>query len=172
MKNYRVSIVWFLLFFLYPGYYSYSQNNNLAKFQFLIGNWIGSGGGSISGKGQGGSVFRYDLDSNIIVRENYAEYPAQNGNPAYTHKDLMIIYYQSSKPRAVYFDNEKHVINYDIDFSDNKVIFTSEIVKGIPQFRLTYEELGDNKMKLYFDISPPNAPGKFGSFLTAEMHKK
>jgi hypothetical protein len=27
-------------------------------------------------------------------------------------------------------------------------------------------------MKLSFEMAPPNAPGKFGSFLTAEMHKK
>jgi hypothetical protein len=170
MKNIKLSSTIFL--FLIPFFISYPQESNLAKFKFLIGEWVGSGGGSISGKGEGASIFKYDLDSNLIVRENYAQYPAQNDNPAYAHKDLMIIYYQPSKPKAVYFDNEKHVINYNIEFSDNKVIFTSEEVKGIPQFRLTYEKEGDNKMKLYFDIAPPNAPGKFGSYLTAEMHKK
>ena len=172
MKNNKIYAALFLSFLLYPGFISYPQESNLAKFKFLIGEWVGTGGGSISGKGGGGSIFKYDLDSNVIVRENYAQYPAQNDNPEYTHKDLMIIYYQSSKPKAIYFDNEKHVINYNIEFSDNKVIFTSEEVKGIPQFRLTYEGEGDNKMKLYFDIAPPNAPGKFGSYLSAEMHKK
>lgn len=172
MKNIKLSPTLLLFLFLIPVFVAYPQEVNLQKFKFLIGEWTGSGGGSISGKGEGGSVFKYDLDSNLIVRENYARYPAQNDNPAYTHKDLMIIYYQSSKPRAVYFDNEKHVINYNIEFSDNKVIFTSEEIKGIPQFRLTYEREGDNKMKLYFDMAPPNTPGKFGSYLTAEMQKK
>ena len=161
-----------LFFLVIPGMVSYPQESNLAKFKFLIGEWVGTGGGSISGKGAGSSIFKFDLDTNLIIRENYAQYPAQNDNPAYTHKDLMIIYYQSSKPKAVYFDNEKHVINYNIELADNKIIFTSEEVKGIPQFRLTYERDGDNKMKLYFDIAPPNAPGKFGSYLTAEMQKK
>jgi hypothetical protein len=172
MKNNKIYAALFLCFLFNPGFISYPQQSNLAKFQFLIGEWVGTGGGSISGKGEGGSVFKYDLDSNVIVRENYARYPAQNDNPGYTHKDLMIIYFQSSEPKAVYFDNEKHVINYNIEFAENKVIFTSEELKGIPQFRLTYEGTGVNKMKLYFDIAPPNAPGKFGSYLTAEMQKK
>src|SRR5674476_713070 len=102
-----------LFFIVIPGIISYPQESNLAKFKFLIGEWVGTGGGSISGKGAGSSIFKFDLDSNLIIRENYAQYPAQNDNPAYTHKDLMIIYYQSSKPKAVYFDNEKHVINYN-----------------------------------------------------------
>ena len=172
MKNIKYFLTLLSLFSLTPLFILYPQESNLAKFKFLIGEWLGSEGGSISGQGEGASNFRFDLDSNVIVRENYAQYPAQNDNPAYTHKDLMLIYYQSSKPKAIYFDNEKHVINYNIELSDNKVIFTSEEIKGIPQFRLSYEREGDNKMKLYFDIAPPNAPGKFGSYLTAEMQKK
>src|SRR5674476_1224248 len=111
MKNLKISLLIFL--FLIPVIISYPQESNLAKFKFLIGEWVGTGGGSISGKGAGSSIFKFDLDSNLIIREKYAQYPAQNDNPAYTHKDLMIIYYQSSKPKAVYFDNEKHVINYN-----------------------------------------------------------
>jgi hypothetical protein len=172
MNNIKISAVLFLSFLFMLGQVSYPQQSNFTNFNFLIGEWIGMGGGSISGKGAGGSIFKYDLDSNLIVRENYAQYPEQNNNPVYTHKDLMIIYFQSVKPKAVYFDNEKHVINYNIEFSDNKIIFISEEIKGIPQFRLTYEREDDNKMKLYFDIAPPNAPGKFKSFLTAGMHKK
>ena len=170
MKNLKISLLIFL--FLIPSFISYPQESNLAKFKFLIGEWVGNGGGSISGKGAGSSIFKFDLDSNVIIRENYAQYPGQNDNPAYIHKDLMIIYYQFSKPKAVYFDNERHVINYNLEIAENKIIFTSEEVKGIPQFRLSYEREGDNKMKLYFDIAPPNAPGKFGSYLTAEMQKK
>jgi hypothetical protein len=171
MKNIKISAVLFLSFLFMLGQVSYPQQSNFTNFNFLIGEWVGMGGGSISGKGAGDSIFKYDLDSNLIVRENYAQYPEQNNKPAYTHKDLMIIYFQLTKPKAVYFDNEKHVINYNIEFSDNKIIFISEEIKGTPQFRLIYEREDDNKMKLYFDIAPPNAPGKFESFLTAGMHK-
>jgi hypothetical protein len=172
MKNNKIYAALFLCFLLNPGRILFPQQSNLANFKFLIGEWVGTGGGSISGMGGGGSIFKYDLDSNVIMRENFAQYPAQNDDSTYTHKDLMIIYDRSSKLKAIYFDNEKHVINYNVEFAENKVIFTSEELKGIPQFRLTYEGAGDNKMKLYFDIAPPNAPGKFGSYISAELHKK
>jgi hypothetical protein len=172
MTNIKFSAALFLSFLLISCFASYPQQSNLTKLNSLIGKWVGSDGGSNSGQGEGASIFRFDLDSNVIIRENYAYYPAQNNNHEYTHKDLMIIYYQLATPRAVYFDNEKHVINYNIEFADNKVIFTSEEVKGAPQFRLTYENVGNNKMKLYFDIALPNTPGKFKPYLTAEMEKK
>lgn len=172
MKKFTISVIVFLTTVLNPLIVAYPQQNNFARFKFLIGEWVGSGGGLNSGQGEGEVVFKFDLDSNIIIRENYAHYSAQNNNPEYTHKDIMIIYYQAATPRAIYFDNEKHVINYNIEFADRKIIFTSDGLKGASQFRLTYEGLGNNKMKLYFDIAPPNTPGKFKSYLTAEMQKK
>ena len=42
------------------------------QWQFLIGEWIGKGGGDAPGQGTGGSKFYFDLDSTILVRENYA----------------------------------------------------------------------------------------------------
>lgn len=167
-------IILFLISFLLINTYSVSfpQQNKLNQFQYLIGEWIGAGGGSGSGLGEGASLFRYDLDSSVIIRENYAHYPAQNNKPDYTHKDLMIIYLQSASPKAIYIDNENHVINYIIEFKDNNMIFTSEEIKGTPQFRMTYERLENNRMNLKFDIAPPNTPGKFTQYLTAEMKKK
>jgi hypothetical protein len=170
--NKKVYLTLLLSVLLSAGIISYAQQENRGKLQFLIGEWIGTGGGTSSGEGGGGSTFRFDLDSSVIVRENYAHYPAQNNKPEYTHKDLMIIYYQSSSPRAIYFDNEKHVINYDIGFEENKILFTSEEVKGAPQFKLSYEKLGESNMKLYFDIAPPNTPGEFKTYLTAGMQRK
>lgn len=172
MNKNKISAALFLSFFLFSSFIAYPQESNLVNFKFLIGEWVGSGGGSNSGHGEGASVFRFDLDSNIIIRENYSHYPAQNNKPAYTHKDLMVIYYQSSNPWAIYFDNEKHIINYIIEFEGDKIIFTSEEMKGSPQFRLTYKRAGNDKMKLYFDIASPNIPGKFKSYLTAEMQRK
>jgi hypothetical protein len=168
------SIVLFLISFLILNLCSVSfpEGNNLSKFQYLIGEWVGSGGGSGSGQGNGGSVYRFDLDSNVIIRENYAHYPAQNNKPEYTHKDLMVIYYQSASPKAIYFDNEKHIINYNIKIEENKLIFTSEEVKGSPQFRMTYDKPEGNLMNLNFEIAPPNTPGKFMQYINAQMKKK
>ena len=151
---------------------SFAQKSKLGNLDYLIGEWTGSGGGSGSGQGEGGSVFRYDLDSNVIIRENYAHYPAQNNKPEYTHKDLMIIYWQTVLPKAIYIDNEKHVINYNIELKENELVFTSEEVKGTPQFRMTYIKIDQNRMNLKFDIAPPNKPGKFMPYITADMKRK
>jgi hypothetical protein len=151
---------------------SFPQNNNLSELQFLIGEWVGSGGGANSGQGTGSSVFRYDLDSTIIIRENFAHYPEQNNKPEYTHKDIMMIFMKSGSPKALYIDNENHAINYNITFSGNHLIFTSEEIKGMPQFRLTYEKPEGDKMNLIFEIAPPASPGRFNKYLSAVMQKK
>lgn len=151
---------------------SFAQQNQLNGFHFLIGEWIGAGGGTGSGQGEGSCIFRFDLDSNVIIRENYAHYSAQNNKPEYTHKDLMIIYWQAASPRAIYIDNEKHIINYNIELKEKELVFTSEIVNGTPQFKMTYVKLDQNNMNLKFDIAPPNTPGKFMPYISAEMKRK
>src|SRR5579859_5246529 len=82
-------------------------------FQALIGDWVGEGGGG-PGQGEGGFSFQFDLRKNVLVRKNYAAYPAQNGRPAFRHDDLMIIYLDdvSKHPRAIYVDTEGHTIRY------------------------------------------------------------
>jgi hypothetical protein len=149
-----------------------SQQKNLNGLKFLIGEWIGSGGGSGSGQGEGSSIFRFDIDSNVIIRENYAHYPAQNNKPEYTHKDLLVIYLQTDSPRAIYIDNEKHIINYNIEQKGSDLVFTSEEIKGAPQFRMTYYIIDSNRLNLKFEIAPPNTPGKFMQYITAEMKRK
>jgi hypothetical protein len=164
-------ILFLISFLVLPEYCDLlGQTNN--EFRYLIGEWVGSGGGSGSGQGEGSSVFRYDLDSNVIIRENYAHYPAQNNKPEYTHKDLMVIYWQAATPRAIYIDNEKHVINYNIELKENKLVLTSEEIKGTPQFRMTYDKLDNGRINLTFEIAPPITPGKFMPYISAEMKKK
>lgn len=112
-------------------------------FQGLIGDWVGEGGG---GPGQGGGAFSYqfDLQKNVIVRKNYAEYPAQKGRPAFRHDDLLIIYLDdvSKRPRAIYFDTEGHTIRYTITVSGKSLIFESEPGEPGTHYRLTQTPAG------------------------------
>jgi hypothetical protein len=57
---------------------------------FLIGEWVGEGGG-MPGQGGGGFSFLPDQDGRILIRKNYANYPATKDKPAYSHTDLTII---------------------------------------------------------------------------------
>src|ERR1700733_8662353 len=69
---------------------------------FLMGEWIGEGGGA-PGHGEGGFSFRRDQDGRILIRKNYANYPATKDQPAHSHTDLMIIYQDppETKLRAI-----------------------------------------------------------------------
>jgi len=114
------------------------QEDPWKPFQALIGDWVGEGGGG-PGQGGGGFSYQFDLQKNVIVRRNYAEYPAQNGRPAFRHDDLVIVYLDgaSRRPRAIYFDSEGHTIRYAITVSGDSLIFESEPGEPGTHYRLT-----------------------------------
>jgi hypothetical protein len=139
--------------------------------QFLIGHWSGEGSTADQGSGVGAFSFAPDLQSKILLRKNFAEYPATNGKPAYRHDDLMIVYHDgvSDELRAVYFDSEEHLIHYVIKPSGTSVVFLSEGSQDAARFRLTYTGLGPDKLKLKFEIA---APGKdFATYIEASAHR-
>jgi hypothetical protein len=57
--------------------------------------------------------------------------------------------------KAIYFDNEGHVIHYDVSTpTPAKVVFLSDTSTPGPQFRLTYE-LKDSVMSGKFQMQMP-----------------
>ena len=58
-----------------------SSKTALDDLKFLIGDWEATGGGD-PGVGKGGFSFTFDLQSKIIIRRSYAEYPATTDRPA------------------------------------------------------------------------------------------
>ena len=142
-------------------------------FRFLLGEWIGEGSGS-PGQGEGGFTFSYDLQNTILVRKNYANYTATKEHPAFSHNDLMVMYQEEGKTRAVYFDNEKHVINYIVSFSadSNSIIFLSDPVPSAPRFRMTYTKSGTESVKIAFEIAPPGKPESFAPYIEAAARRK
>lgn len=144
-----------------------------SAFRFLVGEWVGEGGGG-PGQGTGGFTFAFDLQNTILVRKNNADYPASKDQPAFSHTDLMVIYGEGEKFRAVYFDNEQHVINYTVSFSKDSsaVIFVSDVMSGTPRFRLTNTKQGTDSMKIAFEIAPPGQPEAFNRYVDAVVHRK
>jgi hypothetical protein len=122
--------------------------------QFLIGQWTGEGSGT-PGKGAGEFSFTPDVQGKVLVRKSYAEYPAAQGRPAFRHDDLTIVYRENGKLRAIYFDNEDHVIRYAVQAAASGVVFVSEDPGGGPRFRLTYTSTGKDTLRLKFEIAPP-----------------
>lgn len=147
-----------VIFLLLMTFYCQSQTQEKwHNFEWLIGEWKGEGSGQ-PGTGGGAFTFSYDLDKNIIVRRSHSEYDSGDKKSKVIHDDLMIIYPGSEEKsfKAIYFDNEKHVIEYSVSFnaSDNSVILTSNRNANAPVFRLTYTPTGNGKVDTRFEMSP------------------
>jgi len=141
-----------------------------ARLRFLLGEWSGVGEGS-PGEGSGGSTFALELDGRIMVRHNRADYPASPGRAATSHRDLLIVHpAPDSTFRAIYFDNEGHVIEYRVSFTtDGGVIFDSEGSDKASRFRLTYVMKPDGRLEVGFETAPPG--GSLKRYLTGTLRR-
>jgi hypothetical protein len=150
------------------------ETANWDSFRFLLGEWVGEGTGA-PGEGTGGFSFSFDLQGKILVRKNRADYPATKDKPAYSHTDLMVIYREGDDSlKAIYFDNEGHVIHYAVSFSTdrNTLTFLSDPSPSSPRFRFIYSKATPDKLKLEFDIAQPGKPEAFSKYIEGSAHRK
>jgi hypothetical protein len=156
------------------------HSDAMSGSSFLVGDWEGVGGGG-PGKGAGAFSFQRDLQQQVLVRRNHAEYPAAEGRPAVVHDDLMVVYSQgeAATPRAIYFDSEGHVIHYSVQLDSaavpaehRSVTFISDAAPGSPRYRLTYRMTGADTVEIKFEIAPPARPDAFAPYITASAHRK
>jgi hypothetical protein len=133
----------------------------------LLGEWEGGHEGD-PGQGYGRFSFRFEMDENILVRRNRMVFPATQERAGYAHDDLLIIYTEfTGAKRAIYFDNEEHVIHYEVNvLPDQKTIsLESDPAPSAPQFRFTYIKTGEDTLEARFEMAPPGAPGAFAMYL-------
>jgi hypothetical protein len=150
------------------------STGGLNQLKFLLGEWVGEGSGK-PGEGTGGFTFSMDLQNHVMIRKNYADYPAIYNKAAYRHEDLMVIYQLPGDTlRAIFFDNEKHVINYDVNPGKNQkaVIFVSPATGKGWRYRLTLAEIDDKNLSIKFEMAPSIDPEKFSTYIDAKAHKK
>lgn len=135
---------------------------------WMIGDWEANG--TSAGVGRGTFSVHPDLDGNILIRKNSA--PMVNGG---IHQDLMILYHtRDGAFRAIYFDNERHVINYAVTPTTAPAVgavFLSDEAQGMPRFRLTYTMTGANIVKINFELQPPGAT-EFKTYLEGGAIRK
>ena len=151
-------------------YNSFSQSTTAwEKWSWLIGEWEGEGSGQ-PGQGTGSFSFRLDLDNKILTRRNFASYPATKERPSFHHEDVMMVYPATNSAKAIYFDNEGHVINYSVTVTDNVIVFLGDKVQGAPVFRLTYARSDSKKVAIKFEISSDGE--NFKMYIEAAARKK
>jgi len=148
-----------------------------SAWSFLLGEWVSTGGGGAPGQAiAGGFSFAFDLQKRILVRRSFSEFPATDDMPALRHDDLLIVFQDETGKgtRAVYFDNEGHVIHYTVAFSDGggTVTFVSDAAAPGPRFRFIYRKQGDGAVALQFDIAPPGKPEAFAKYVEGTARRK
>jgi len=141
-------------------------------FQFLMGDWVGEGSGS-PGKGGGGFTFALELQGRVLARHNHTEFPPDQGRPANIHDDLLVIYQEKDGIKAVYWDNEGHVIHYTVSFApDKSLVFVSGKMPGAPRQRFSYRDLGNGGLGVRFEIAPPDKSDEFKVYLDGTAQRK
>jgi hypothetical protein len=146
-----------------------------AGWKFLIGEFNAGDSSGVPGQASsGGFTLAPELNGNVLVRKNHAEYPATKDHPAFTHEDLMIVYREGGATKAIYADSEGHVIHYGVNLSGDgrQIVFLSEVGGGGPQFRLTYQDAGSGAVSVLFEMAPPDKPGQFSKYVEAVVRRK
>jgi hypothetical protein len=152
-----------------------SPGDTWSAIRSLVGKWEGVGGGS-PGSGGGQFSFALDLNDRIIVRRSHSEYPASEGRPSIVHDDLLVAYQEDSAKgiRAIYFDNEGHVIHYAVESSadGNTITFLSSPDPKSPRFRLSYIKSGEDEVSIRFEIAPAGKPEEFKMYLEGKAKRQ
>jgi hypothetical protein len=112
--------------------------------QFLIGTWEArTQSGSAQAAGSGTYSFQPELRNHILARHSSST--ECKGPAAFDcdHGDLLYVYPTAQGYKAIYFDNEGHVIHYDVTIPHpGTALFLSEPSQSGPRYRLVYELKG------------------------------
>ena len=158
---------------VFSGVLSFSQDAkpNWDAWKIVIGDWSGTGSGD-PGHGSGEFSFKPELQGSILIRKSHSEYPASQARPAVVHDDLMVVYSEDGRTRAIYFDSEGHVISYTPSFSQEGKTLTlvSDPAPNSPTFRLTYVSTEPNALSINFEIAPPGT-STFKSYVGGLVHR-
>lgn len=148
---------------------SFLAAEDWGALQFLVGTWSGEGGGQ-PGQGKGSFRFETELQGRILVRRSFAEYPAAGGKPAFRHDDLTIVHRdaESKSYKAVYYDNDGHVIFYSVRVVGDGVVMESD--GGGPRYRVTYTRQPTERMRMKFEVAPPGKA--FATYVEATLRRE
>jgi hypothetical protein len=136
----------------------------LAPYGFLLGQWDAPP----SPTGSGAYSFEPEAQGHVIVRRN------TSNTPKGKHDDVLMMYVApQGGVRALYADNEGHIIEYAVTATDNpkRAVFLSNESPGAPRFRLSYWPNADGSVGGRFEMAPPGAT-EFKRYLDWSATKK
>jgi hypothetical protein len=123
-----------------------SVTDSWKALSFLQGSWEAKATGGQGVSTTGTYTFRSELRDHILARHSMSDSGCK-GPAGYDcdHGDLLYVYQDAPGQglKAIYFDNEGHVIHYNVSTPDaTTAIFLSDGSQPGPQFRLMYELKG------------------------------
>jgi len=144
-----------------------TQSNRWRDFEFLFGEWSWSGGGQPGQVTSGTCTFKPDLNGTVLRRSVHLEYPASKQRAAFAHDDLLYIYRDSADGalRAIFFDNEDHVIRYTVTVASDSIQFLSDAAPSGTRARMTYTRIGPDSVSERFELAPPTKPNQFTTYV-------
>jgi hypothetical protein len=109
--------------------------------RFLIGTWEAkTSGGTAGAQSIGVYSFATELKGQILARHSGGTDCKAPAEFDCDHSDLLYLYPEGSAIKAIYFDNEGHVIHYTVTTpTPTSAVFLSDPAAPGPQFRLMYE---------------------------------
>jgi hypothetical protein len=144
------------------------------SLRFLIGKWEAkTQGGSAGASSSGTYTFQLELRDHVLTRRVASgECKGPSGFDC-EHQDLLHVYRDSPEKayRAIYFDNEGHVIRYEVSTpAPGIAVFVSEASQPGPRFRLVYE-LKETVMFGKFEMRMPGQ-AEFRPYLEWQGRRK
>lgn len=150
-----------LVFTLFAGPLASAQSASdpFSSLSFLVGTWEARTINNPAVTATGVYTFRRELNGHILARHSVADSSKCKGPEDFNceHGDLLYIYADApGQPlRAIYFDNEGHVIHYTVTApTPTTAEFLSDTSQPGPQFRLFYQLKGE-AMSGKFQIRMP-----------------
>jgi hypothetical protein len=114
--------------------------------RFLLGSWEAkTQGGSAGAAGSGTYTFRLELKGHVLARHSAAAGCTGPADFDCEHGDLLYLYQDAAgEPlKAIYFDNEGHVIHYEVTAPAPKTaVLVSAASQQGSEYRLIYELKG------------------------------
>jgi hypothetical protein len=143
------------------------QPKPIRGLRFLLGSWQAkTTGGVAQAQASAAYTFRLELRDHVLARHSRSGACTGPEDFDCQHNDLFYIYPDGSgqKLEAIYFDNEGHVIHYDVSTPKaGTAVLLSDASQPGPQYRLSYE-LADGVMSGKFELKMPGQ-AEFISYL-------
>ena len=128
-----------------------------APLRSLLGEWVAEPSGQPGEPAGATASFTLELDGQVLVRRNHVQFPPRAGEAAgAVHDDLLVIAREGPGLRATYWDNEGHVIRYQVTGEAGVITLESE-----PEARYT----------VTFSIAAPPG-GEFRLYQSGVMRRR